>query len=67
VEKCGTAIQARDGGKAQAHCALDIQGYNYTLGIRNTYGFSTATKVTLKRLNITFVHSNAHKVIAGFF
>jgi len=28
VEKCGTAIQATDGGKAHAHCALDIQGYS---------------------------------------
>jgi len=45
VEKCGRAIQATDGGKAHAHCALDIQGYRYIFRIGNTYGFSTATKV----------------------
>jgi hypothetical protein len=37
VQKCGIAIQTTDGGKAHAHCALDIQGYRYKLRICNTF------------------------------
>jgi len=42
---------------AHAHFMLDTYGYKHTLGLRNTYCFSTATMVALTRLNITlYVH-----------
>ena len=48
VQKCCTA---------HAHCMLDTQRYKRTLGICNTYCFSTATVVVRTRLNVTlYVH-----------
>jgi len=45
--------QATDDKLAHAHCTLDTRGHKHTLGIRNTYCFSTATIVARKRLNVT--------------
>jgi predicted deacetylase len=58
LEKFCTAEQAIDDNRRHAHCVLDTQGYRHTLRTCNTYRFSTATMVTLTRLNATFyVHS----------
>jgi hypothetical protein len=37
-----------------AHCVLDIQGYNHTLRICNSYCFSTTTAVARTLLSVTF-------------
>jgi hypothetical protein len=52
-KKCCRAGHATDEGKARSHCILDTQGYRYTLGICNTYFFSTAAMVAGKHLNVT--------------
>jgi hypothetical protein len=53
VEKYGRVGQATDERMGHAHCMLDTQGYIYTLGICNTYCFTTATMVALTHLNVT--------------
>jgi len=53
VEKYCTAGQATDCNLAYTHCMLDNYGYKHTLGICNTYCFSTTKMVARKRLNVT--------------
>ena len=72
MEKYGTVRQATDDNTrhstANAHCMLDNQDYKHTLRIRNHYCFSSATMVTRKRLNITFIHTLQvlFKICRGF-
>ena len=44
--------QATDVYMAHAHCMLDTEGYEHTLGICNTYCSSTAAVISLTRLNL---------------
>jgi len=57
---------------SHAFCVLDNLGYRHTLGICNTYVFSTATLVSLARLNVMTVRTmivlcNIIIIIIGFF
>jgi len=55
VEKYGRAGQATDKNMPHAHCMLETYGYKHTLGICNTYCFSTGTIVTGTRLNVNVI------------
>jgi hypothetical protein len=50
VEKCSWARRATN-----AFCLLDNQSYRHTLGICNTFCFSTGKVVSRTRLSITFI------------
>jgi hypothetical protein len=62
VEKYGTARQAKD--DAHTQCMMDNQGYRHTLGICNTYRFSSATVVAQMHLTVTFVYTLLALLIA---
>jgi len=51
--------------EARALCMAQNFGYRHTLGICNTYCFSTATLVTRTRLNVTFVRTLPVLLIAN--
>ena len=55
--QCGNMLyraeQATDYKMALAHCLLDIEGYKCTLGICNTYCFSTAAVVAQTGVNVS--------------
>ena len=53
MEEYGRVGQATDDNMGHAHCMLDTRGYIYTLGVCNTYCFSTATVAVRTRLNVT--------------
>jgi len=54
MEKYCRAGQVTDDNMAHDHYMLYNKGYKYTLGICNTYGFSTATVVARTRFNVKF-------------
>jgi hypothetical protein len=57
VDKFCRTGQDTDDTMAHVVGMLDTEGYKHTLGICNTYCFSTATMVARRRLNITlYVH-----------
>jgi len=57
VEKYCKAGQTTDDSMAHAHYTLDTEGHKHTLGICNTYCFSTAAMVARTRLHVTlYVH-----------
>jgi hypothetical protein len=55
VEEYGRGRQATDDNISHALCMLHDYGRKHTLSICNIYCFSTATTVTLTRLNVTFI------------
>jgi hypothetical protein len=67
-----TSGQDTDGNMAHAHCMLETYGSKHTLGICNSYCFSTATMVTrtrlsvnvLRRLPVLFLHVHVFKCVS---
>jgi hypothetical protein len=53
VRKYSRAGEATDGSMAHAHFTLSTSGYNHTLGICNTYNYSTARVAARTDLNIS--------------
>jgi len=46
-------VHVTDDNMAHAHCMLETEGYKHTLGMYNTYCFSTATMVARTLLIVT--------------